>query len=124
MNNENILGLINDVIDEAIFHGAGDLDDGPCYSNASRLEIAVSKLADAIGCDYAWDNEEYPRFIRLKKGEHTVLGIRDIPVPENCHECDSFSISDLYGVNCPTNDDPRFYNYVHRPVNCPLIKIV
>lgn len=63
MSANGIIGLINDVIDEAIFHG-GDSSNGPYFSNASSLEAAVSILSSALECDYTWDGTD-KRFIRL-----------------------------------------------------------
>lgn len=43
-----------------------------------------------------------------------------IEMPQNCHECDSFGISDLYGFECPVNKVECGYDFIKRPDGCPL----
>lgn len=43
-----------------------------------------------------------------------------IEMPKNCHECNSFGISDLFGFECPATMEHGKYNFFNRPDGCPL----
>ena len=47
-----------------------------------------------------------------------------IEMPQNCHECDSFGISDLYGFECPVTKGICEYCFEKRPDECPLTTVV
>ena len=46
-----------------------------------------------------------------------------IEMPQNCHECDSFGISDLYGFECPVTKGICEYCFEKRPDECPLTTV-
>ena len=49
-----------------------------------------------------------------------MVCLPNVKMPENCHECDAFGISDVVGLNCPCERDERLYSYDNRPEGCPL----
>lgn len=49
-----------------------------------------------------------------------MICIEGVEMPRDCHECDSFGISDLYGIKCPCQNDPEVYDFEKRPPDCPL----
>lgn len=50
----------------------------------------------------------------------TMICIDGVPMPKDCHECDSFGISDLFGIKCPCYEDRNKYDFEKRPERCPL----
>ena len=49
--------------------------------------------------------------------------IKGLPVPCNCHQCDSWGLSDVVGIDCPVDKDGSLYSYHGRPEGCPLFPI-
>ena len=48
-----------------------------------------------------------------------MIVIEGVEMPKNCHECDSFGISDLVGIKCPCQNEDC-YDFEKRPNGCPL----
>ena len=48
--------------------------------------------------------------------------IPGISMPDNCHVCDAYAISDLFGLSCPAVDTGE-YDFHGRPKGCPLIPV-
>lgn len=42
-----------------------------------------------------------------------------VKAPKNCHECDSFGISDIWDIDCGVDSDT--YDFDKRPDFCPII---
>ena len=49
--------------------------------------------------------------------------IPDVKMPKNCDECDSYGLSDIYGLKCPCDANKELYSYDKRPDECPLKEI-
>lgn len=52
-----------------------------------------------------------------------MIIVKSVKMPKNCHECDSYGISDLVGLCCSHEFDLRYddENLIeHRPDDCPL----
>lgn len=49
-----------------------------------------------------------------------MICVEGVEMPKNCHECDSFGISDLVGIDCPCINNPDVYNFEKRPDACKL----
>lgn len=49
--------------------------------------------------------------------------IPNIEMPKNCHECDSYGLSDIVGLKCPCDTNKELYSYDKRPEECPLKSI-
>lgn len=52
-----------------------------------------------------------------------MICIEGVAMPQNCHECDSFGISDLHGIKCPCAINLDAYDFDRRPTNCPLHEV-
>lgn len=138
MTVSELRGLVNDIIEEAIFHG-GSPGGNPYFSNAGSLEVAVSTLADTIGCDYEWDNESEPHFIRLiKADEEAERFVHLLPAEvekygQELHKEDKDIIKyELYGTLNPDGDfrvavaefeQPKFRRHIKYDVDCEEWKI-
>lgn len=51
-----------------------------------------------------------------RSGKMSVL-IKGMKMPKNCHECDTYGISDVVGLRCPE------YCLDNRPTGCPLVEV-
>ena len=47
------------------------------------------------------------------------LIVDGVKMPHNCHECDSYGINDLVGLECPGKSSDGC-SFVNRPEGCPL----
>ena len=49
--------------------------------------------------------------------------IPGMDMPKNCHECDSWGLSDVVMIDCPVDKDGSLYSYTDRPDGCPLVPV-
>ena len=48
------------------------------------------------------------------------LLIKGSPIPQNCHQCDSWGLSDVVTIDCPVDKNGSLYSFTDRPKGCPL----
>ena len=51
------------------------------------------------------------------------LLIKGSPIPQNCHQCDSWGLSDVVTIDCPVDKNGSLYSFTDRPKGCPLIPV-
>lgn len=66
------------------------------------------------------DKEAQKAWFELRERISSGIIIPNVEIPKNCHECDSYGISDIVGLKCPCDANKELYSYDKRPEECPL----
>ena len=82
-----------------------------------RWEVGNMHRTDVV----AW--MPLPEPFNIRTGVHMSIILPNVPMPQNCHECNALGICDVVHLPCPIEEHPERFCYDERPQDCPLQEV-